>query len=225
MTLAALLSISMFFSASAVTALPSSSIQSAGQQVPAATPADSSAPQQQNNPPAAESSAPPAATGQAPSTPSQSTPGQNKPTPAKHRRHKKKTASNCTPSATGTSPTSTDPASSGATASSAPPANCPPPKTVVRDGGTSEPSIQLIGGEGGAQASGKRSSTDQLLGSTAENLKKLEGRKLNSSQQEMLNQIHQYVEQAKAAVTAGDVERGHNLATKAHLLSDELAKP
>lgn len=41
----------------------------------------------------------------------------------------------------------------------------------------------------------------------------------------MVNQIRQFVEQAKAAVTAGDVERGHNLAVKARLLSDELAKP
>jgi hypothetical protein len=53
----------------------------------------------------------------------------------------------------------------------------------------------------------------------------MEGRELNSSQQEMVSQIKQFMEQSKAAVAAGDVERGHTLASKAHLLSDELIKP
>ena len=51
------------------------------------------------------------------------------------------------------------------------------------------------------------------------------GRQLDSNQQEMLKQIQQFLDQSKAAVAAGDIERGHNLAMKAHLLSDELAKP
>jgi hypothetical protein len=33
------------------------------------------------------------------------------------------------------------------------------------------------------------------------------------------------MDQAKTAIAAGDIERGHNLALKAHLLSDELLKP
>jgi hypothetical protein len=41
----------------------------------------------------------------------------------------------------------------------------------------------------------------------------------------MVNQIQQFIEQSKAAVATGDVERGHNLALKAHLLSAELMKP
>jgi hypothetical protein len=41
----------------------------------------------------------------------------------------------------------------------------------------------------------------------------------------MVSQIKQFMEQSKAAVAAGDLERGHNLALKAHLLSDELVKP
>jgi hypothetical protein len=64
-----------------------------------------------------------------------------------------------------------------------------------------------------------------LLGSAEENLKKISGRQLSSSQQDMVNQVHQFMEQSKVAVAAGDVERGHNLAMKAHLLSDELVKP
>ena len=101
--------------------------------------------------------------------------------------------------------------------------NCPPSKTVVHEGGTTEPAIQLIGGKGREQD--PQSTTDQLLGSTEENLKKVAGRQLDSSQQEIVNQIHEFMEQSKAAVSAGDTARGHNLAVKAHLLSDELVKP
>jgi hypothetical protein len=60
---------------------------------------------------------------------------------------------------------------------------------------------------------------------TEENLKKLEGHQLNASQQEMVSQIKQFMEQSKKAVADGDVDRAHNLALKAHLLSDELLKP
>jgi hypothetical protein len=96
---------------------------------------------------------------------------------------------------------------------------------VVRQGGTTEPSIELSGGNGGQQATNQRTSTDQLLASTADSLKKLEGHNLTSDQQAMVSQIEQFVKESKAAVAAGDTERGHTLAVKAHLLSDELTKP
>jgi len=95
----------------------------------------------------------------------------------------------------------------------------------VRNGGTSEPSIQLTGGAVGAQASHQRDTTDQLLESSRENLKKLAGRKLSPNQQEMVNQVHQFMEQSKTAVAAGDLDRAHNLALKAQLLSVELVTP
>jgi len=60
---------------------------------------------------------------------------------------------------------------------------------------------------------------------TEENLKKIAGRQLSSGQQQTVSQIRQFVEQAKQAVAAGDAERGHNLAVKARLLSEELTKP
>jgi len=63
------------------------------------------------------------------------------------------------------------------------------------------------------------------MAATEENLKKIEGRQLNPSQQEMVNQIKQFREQSKTAAAAGDLDRAHNLAVKAHLLSDELVKP
>jgi hypothetical protein len=109
--------------------------------------------------------------------------------------------------------------------SAAPSANCPPPKKVVPNGGTAEPTIRLVGGAKIGQGVDDHSTTEQLLGATEENLKKIAGRQLDTTQQETLNQINQFVEQSKAAVAAGDADRGHNLALKARLLSDELGKP
>jgi hypothetical protein len=64
-----------------------------------------------------------------------------------------------------------------------------------------------------------------MLAATEANLKKIAGQQLSSNQQEMVNQIRQFMEQSKAAVEAGDLERARTLAWKAQLLSDELVKP
>jgi hypothetical protein len=109
-------------------------------------------------------------------------------------------------------------------ANAAPLKPCPPPKKVVRNGGSSEPKVQLTGGTAAEQASDK-SSTNQLRAATEENLKKATGLQLNPSQREMVNQIREFMAQSKAAVAAGDLEGAHNLALKAHLLSEELVKP
>ena len=95
---------------------------------------------------------------------------------------------------------------------------------MVRNGGSEEPSIQLVGGAPSDHASQQRS-TEQLAAATEENLKKIAGRQLNPTQQEMVNQVKQFMDQSKTAVAAGDMERGHNLVQKAHLLSEELIKP
>lgn len=101
---------------------------------------------------------------------------------------------------------------------------CPPPKKVIRNGGSEEPTIQLIGGTPAEQSSNQRS-TEQLTSATEENLKQIAERQLKPNQQEMVNQVKQFMDQSKTAVVAGDLERGHNLALKAHLLSEELLKP
>jgi hypothetical protein len=101
---------------------------------------------------------------------------------------------------------------------------CPPPKKVVRNGGSSEPKVQLTGGTAAQQASDK-SSTEQLRAATQENLKKTAGLQLTPTQRDMVSQIKEFMAQSKAAVAAGDLEGAHNLALKAHLLSVELVKP
>lgn len=74
------------------------------------------------------------------------------------------------------------------------------------------------------QASSQKQSSGELLAGTDANLQKISGRQLNANQQDMVKQIQQFVEQAKAAGDAGDLEREHNFALKAHLLSEELVK-
>ena len=74
------------------------------------------------------------------------------------------------------------------------------------------------------QASSQRQNTTQLLAATDANLKQISSRPMPSSQQASVDQIRKYMEQAKAAEQAGDVQRAQNLASKALLLSDDLAK-
>jgi hypothetical protein len=99
-----------------------------------------------------------------------------------------------------------------------------PPKKVVRNGGTADPAVQLAPGISAEQASSQRQNTTQLLAATDANLKQISSRPMNSSQQASVDQIRKYMEQAKAAEQAGDVQRAQNLASKALLLSDDLAK-
>ena len=99
-----------------------------------------------------------------------------------------------------------------------------PRKKVVRNGSTADPVVQLAPSVTDQQASQQRQSTAQLLAATEANLGKISARQLNSSQQDMVNQIRNYVQQAKAAEAAGDLQRARNLAFKAQLLSDEVLR-
>jgi hypothetical protein len=99
-----------------------------------------------------------------------------------------------------------------------------PEKKVVRNGGTADPVVQLAPGMSDEQASRQRQSTTQLLATTDANLKQISTRQLGPGQQDSVSQIRKYMEQAKAAEEAGDVQRAHNLASKALLLSDDLVK-
>ncbi|HME37089.1 MAG TPA: hypothetical protein VKF84_17785 [Candidatus Sulfotelmatobacter sp.] len=94
----------------------------------------------------------------------------------------------------------------------------------MRQGGAPDPNIQLAGGTSGGQTSHERDAAN-LLESTEANLKKIAGRQLTPSQQDMVNQVRQFIDQSKKAVDAGDLERARTLAWKAQLLSEELVKP
>ena len=95
---------------------------------------------------------------------------------------------------------------------------------MVRNGGTADPAVQLAPGMSPEQASRQRQSTSELLATTDANLKQISARQLSLSQQDAVSQIRKYMEQAKAAEDTGDVQRAHNLASKALLLSDDVVK-
>jgi hypothetical protein len=106
-----------------------------------------------------------------------------------------------------------------------PPADAPadgPTKTVVRNGSTTDPTVELSAGLSPQQVSRQMQETDQLLASTDANLKMISSRQLSAAQQDTLTQIKSFMEQARAASSAGDVPRAYNLANKANMLSADL---
>ena len=106
-----------------------------------------------------------------------------------------------------------------------PAARSDPTKNVVRNGGADDPIVDLSPGLSRQQASSQTESTNQLLAASNANLKKIVGRQLSPSQQDTVKQINSYMDQAKKAESAGDVQRAHNLAVKASLLSADLVGP
>jgi len=97
-------------------------------------------------------------------------------------------------------------------------------KVVVRNGGAKEGTSEIAPGLSKEQELHNRENTSQLLSTTDANLKKIAGQQLTPVQQSMVEKIHTYMNQSKAASSAGDLNRAHTLAFKAHLLSDEVAK-
>ncbi|MGB8063368.1 MAG: hypothetical protein WCF26_15860 [Candidatus Sulfotelmatobacter sp.] len=228
MTLAVIFLFGLFGANAAALPRAVSPAQSTEQAAPESAPSGSQQQDQKTGTPSSESK-PASPHSQVTNKPSASQVGK--------RTHKKRPAtSDCAAapaiSATKSSPDakpSASPAAAGdsaqASKSGDPPKNCPPQKIVVRHGGTAEPSIQLAGGPATGQSSQQKNAAIQLLGSTEENLKKLSGRQLSSDQQDTVTQIHQFMQQSKAAAANGDSERARTLAWKAELLSEDLVNP
>lgn len=232
MTLAVILLAGLVPLPSAATTLPQA--MAATQSAEPATTQDQATKQDQSGskpstnpetPSAPVASAPPAKTAQAKKSHAAS---------GKKTAHKKKavpvncdTPSDPTASASGTTPKQpvSDAGSSQSAPASGTPSPCPPPKVIVRQGGTSQPSVQVAGGAPGSQTSQKKNTANEMLDVAEGNLKKIAGRQLSSEQQEMVSQIHQFMDQSKASVVDGDVDRARTLAWKAQLLSEELVKP
>jgi len=84
--------------------------------------------------------------------------------------------------------------------------------------------VQIAPGMSDDQASQHRQGTAELLATTDANLKQLDGQQLDTSKQDVVKQIQTYVEQARTAEASGDLDRAHNLAVKAQLLSDDLVR-
>lgn len=144
---------------------------------------------------------------------------------ASRRRRKKPKALPCQTSSSQTAESNSPASPAQASATPSPPKDCPPPKIIVRHGGSKEPSIQLAGGPTAEQAAQQRNAINQLLGVSDQNLKKAADMQLSPAQQDTVSQTRQFMQQSKAAMSAGDFERARTLAWKAQLLSEDLAKP
>lgn len=72
-------------------------------------------------------------------------------------------------------------------------------------------------------ASQAQQNTTQLLDATEQNLRALT-RALSNDEQNTVSQIRSYIVQARSALKDQDLERAHNLALKAHQLSDVLLR-
>lgn len=101
------------------------------------------------------------------------------------------------------------------------PADAGPTQKVVKNGGAADLVVDLSP-LSLQQASQQKKSTDELLGASDANLEKMTGRQLSSNQLDTVKEVKSYLEQARKALSDGDVQRAHNLAVKANLLSAEL---
>ena len=101
----------------------------------------------------------------------------------------------------------------------------PTPKIVVRQGGTSEPSIQLAGGTSGNRTSSERDTANQMLDATRREPEKNRGHATHNEPAghgQPNPPVHGPVESSRHL---GDLDRARTLAWKAQLLSEELVKP
>jgi hypothetical protein len=99
-----------------------------------------------------------------------------------------------------------------------------PPKIVVKPD-SAQPSAtpgQISPGSSG-DVSHDQANTEQLLQSSESNLNGIK-RQLSSDEQAIVAQIRDYMTQSRQAIKENDLVRARNLALKAHLLSDDLAK-
>lgn len=73
------------------------------------------------------------------------------------------------------------------------------------------------------EVASQQAATEKLLQSTENAIKGIT-RQLSPDEQAMLAQIRDFMNQSRSATKDNDFARAHNLAFKAHLLSDELVK-
>lgn len=104
-------------------------------------------------------------------------------------------------------------------------AKATPPRIVVQPGGgpADTPQGTVVPELTHTEETHRRLTTEQLMHSTETNLKSLR-RVLNEQERAMLQQIQLFMTQSREASQTQDLVRAHNLALKAHLLSDELVR-
>jgi hypothetical protein len=106
-----------------------------------------------------------------------------------------------------------------ATASNNAPAQ--PPANQQASSGT--PEVSAIGQLSSGDPPDQRAQTEHSLASTERDLKNIH-RMLSEQEEKTSAQIHEYIKQARAALTSNDLDGARTLATKAQLLLNELTQ-
>jgi outer membrane biosynthesis protein TonB len=88
---------------------------------------------------------------------------------------------------------------------------------------TPDSSVQITADVPRAAVQSQKQNTENLLRNSEGKLGQI-SRNLSDSEQGMLRQARNYIAQSNQALQGGDVERAYNLAVKASLLANELAK-
>jgi outer membrane biosynthesis protein TonB len=102
-----------------------------------------------------------------------------------------------------------------------PVAETPKPEPVKPT--TGDNSVQITADVPRAAVQSQRQNTENLLRNSEGKLSHI-NRGLSDSEQGMLRQARNYIAQSNQALQGGDIERAYNLAVKANLLANELAK-
>jgi hypothetical protein len=105
----------------------------------------------------------------------------------------------------------------------APTAPSEPPKPEPAKPASPDPSVQITADVPRAAVQSQKQNTEQLLRNSDGKLSHI-NRNLSDSEQGMLRQARNYILQSNQALQGGDIERAYNLAVKANLLANELAK-
>ncbi len=103
------------------------------------------------------------------------------------------------------------------------PAAVEPPKQEAPKPAPTDNSAQITADVPRAAVQSQRQNTENLLRSSESKLSHIT-RALGESEQGMMRQARNYIAQSNQALQAGDIERAYNLAVKASLLANELAK-
>jgi hypothetical protein len=103
------------------------------------------------------------------------------------------------------------------------PAKAEPQKPEPAKPLTPDNSVQITADVPRAAVQSQRQNAEQLLRNSAAKLDRLT-RPLSEGEQGMARQARNYIAQSNQALQSGDTERAYNLAVKASLLANELAK-
>ena len=101
-----------------------------------------------------------------------------------------------------------------------PPAPPPPPPRVTPE----QPPAVLSPVLSAVDEQKLRAETQQRIDRTAQRLRQIDPTKLASADQDSLQTVQSFLEKAREALQAQDIQRAFTLADKAYLLADELTK-